>query len=340
MNKKRFFIIASKINISILIFVGCAGTTINSRRNSKENISFEDSQIRAKLLEQKMLIEDLTNRLTKLENIVLKQSYQLEYLKKWGKGFEKAGEKITENIDSHGEKQQNQGENAGFEGKTADYSIFISTGEEQPYDNLSMKFDSKKINDCKNNNECENFKSAVAGNESKGADISSLIEQASLISNYVPLKIPPAESTKLVSGQISGNASEKKDTLDPYLTGIEKYKEGKWSDAVLYFDIFLRDFPDESRIPTALFLKGEALFQSGKFLESMSTFETILVKYPGFKRSAEASLRIARCYEKIGDKGGAVKAYEVVVQNFPKSDSALKALKKLKELKGEKNSSY
>jgi tol-pal system protein YbgF len=312
---------------------GCVSSS--GKKKAAADSAFADSDLRGRLSKQQIIIDDLSGRITQLENLILKQEYELEKLKKIVKkqnveSIELAKEEIQTN-EAAGDEEA--GGSAMQEG--SDYSIFVENGHaygpgEAGGANPVLKLYGNA------------GKTGYSAAPEKSNDMSSLMQDAAAASSYVSLKLDPA-ALNVSGADPSGTSAGKQppaagetalaQAVDPYEAGIAKFKQGKWLDASLYFDIFIKKNPDSIKTPNALFLKGESLYQAGKFIEALGTFEMVEYKYSTFVRIPEAKFRIARCYERMNDKEGAIKAYENIVQNYPKSAVAAKALKHLKEMK-------
>ena len=164
----------------------------------------------------------------------------------------------------------------------------------------------------------------------------SLLTDAASIGGFVPLTLPKmGGSLPKVEAAVSSKPSKPagKTPVDPYEQGVLKYQSKEWSNAILYFDIYLKHSPQGSKVMNALFLKAESLYQMKKYLDAIGQFELVLKRYPSSPRSADAKLRIARCYHKLGDKTKAASVYKEIVVQFPETKQAAKAGKLLQALK-------
>jgi TolA-binding protein len=164
----------------------------------------------------------------------------------------------------------------------------------------------------------------------------ALLAEATSIGGFVPLQLPTvAGALPEVDEAVADDgpaAQPPPPPVDPYGQGVIKYQSKEWSSAILYFDIYLKHNPKGSKVMNALFLKAESLYQMKKYLDAIGQFELVLERYPGSPRGADAKLRIARCYEKLGDKSKAASIYKEIVFQAPDSKQAKKASKLLETL--------
>jgi tol-pal system protein YbgF len=161
----------------------------------------------------------------------------------------------------------------------------------------------------------------------------SLLTNAASIGSFVPLKLPAMGGSLPDVDEAVGGKPAEKSPVDPYEQGVLKYQSKEWSNAILYFDIYLKHSPQGSKVMNSLFLKAEALYQMNKYLDAIGQFELVLKRYPSSSRAVDAKLRIARCYHKLGDKTKAASMYEEIVVQYPESKQAAKAGKLLQALK-------
>jgi TolA-binding protein len=310
-----------------LAAAGCG--TRGSGRHAADPRSQADPELAGRIEKQQIIIDDLSDRITELENILLKQHYDINKLKKIVNSYEIQGFEI-----GSGEVAEAEGKDEGFDEAydgPSDYSIFLDVG---------------KKGDKGSNRPLLQLHGAAgkpshASHSPKSADVSSLLQEAAVAANYVPMKIGTApiegagaQGQALPGGPTDEDGGVKKTApVDPYKAGVAKYKEGKWQDAALYFDIYLKQDADPAKAPNALFLKAESLYQAGKIVDALGVFELLEAKHPAFSRVPEAKFRIGRCCEKISDDGRAVAIYEDIVQDYPKSKVAAKALKRIKTIK-------
>ena len=73
-----------------------------------------------------------------------------------------------------------------------------------------------------------------------------------------------------------------------YYIGEIEYLRGDYTACLAAFDKLLEAYPDNSKTPDALLLKGRALVKSGYKAEGRKEFEALIKKYPAHENSAKA----------------------------------------------------
>ncbi len=72
-----------------------------------------------------------------------------------------------------------------------------------------------------------------------------------------------------------------------YLKAESYYKEGKFEDAILEFQIFIDNYPQDSRVPLSYLKQGLSLINIGRKEEAKFFLQTLVDKFP---ESAEAKI--------------------------------------------------
>ena len=274
---------------------------------------------------QQIVINDLGERITELENTILQQAYELKKLKKIVKKDNMTSISLPAEEPEVYVEETTPAEDGG---DAQGYSIFmeLSATDEDEGGGAHPVLTSNGA------------PPAPGPDEDGTTDVGTLMKEATMAAAFVPLKLgtmpaapePPAAKA---SPAPAVAAPPPKPAVDPYEAGQQKYMAGKWSDAALYFDIFLKGNPDSVKAANAYFLKAECLFQAGKTVEALGAFEIVETKFSNFSRIPDVKFRIGRCYEILKDKSKAKAVYESIVQDYPKSGAAAKALKRLKDIK-------
>ncbi len=73
-----------------------------------------------------------------------------------------------------------------------------------------------------------------------------------------------------------------------YYIGEIEYLRGDYTASLAAFDKLLEAYPDNSKTPDALLLKGRALVKSGYKAEARKEFESLIKKFPAHENSAKA----------------------------------------------------
>jgi TolA-binding protein len=240
-------------------------------------------------------VKSMSMRITELENLVLKQKNELNKVK-----VAQATAPKTLGPEPEPEPDHWQDE------------VVVVAGEEQP----DVEEDRPLLK--------------IYGAPAVPAPVEGSYKPASLdapdsIPAAIALKLPSLEGEVPDLEELIEAKGQKPPTVDAYGQGVLKYEAKEWSSAILYFDIYLKHEPKGANAMNAIFLKAESLYQIGKYLDAIGQFELIVERYPAGPRTAEAKLRIGRCYEKLGDRMKASSVYKDVIASHPGSIQAKKA---------------
>lgn len=115
-----------------------------------------------------------------------------------------------------------------------------------------------------------------------------------------------------------------------YETGLDRFKAGKYDDAVLDFKIFINQNPDSPLVGNAYFWMGESLFAQTKYDDAILNYDTVVKKYKNNDKVPDALYKEGMAFFKMGDKDTGTLILQQVVKDYPKSDAAQKAKKALK----------
>jgi tol-pal system protein YbgF len=298
-----------------LLGVVLAGCGQHVKQSSGAALKERLDQMDRESLEAKQHLKEMSARITELENIVLKQKNEIKKLK------------VAQ----------------ATKPKTLGPVPFITAAEQEPaWEQTPLVAASVAEEPAAGEEEeprpllkLHGTTSIPAPATGSGSSLkpASLIAEATSVGSFVPLTLPAMGGSLPDVDEAVASKPAQKEPVDPYQQGVVKYQSKQWSNAILYFDIYLKHSPQGPKVMNALFLKAEALYQMKKYLDAIGQFELVLKRYPSSPRAADAKLRIARCYHKLGDKTMAASVYEEIVMHYPQSKQAIKAGKLLQALK-------
>ncbi len=104
--------------------------------------------------------------------------------------------------------------------------------------------------------------------------------------------------------------------------------EKKFAEAIALYDEVLRENPGD---PDALYHFGRLAAQTGQHLDRGLAALREIIAQPDRKNDARVHTFIGNILERLGDKPGAIAAYEAALAGDPKFTRALEALRRLKE---------
>jgi tol-pal system protein YbgF len=125
------------------------------------------------------------------------------------------------------------------------------------------------------------------------------------------------------------------DPFDPvaedraYEASYASYKAGSYADAVKSFQVFLKNYPDSVRVPSANYWLGSAQLAMKDYKSALDTYEGYLKHFPETSRSADVMYGIARCQYGLKKPVTARKTLKKLVAKYPSSEAAAKAKKLL-----------
>ncbi|MBI5016105.1 MAG: tol-pal system protein YbgF [Deltaproteobacteria bacterium] len=166
--------------------------------------------------------------------------------------------------------------------------------------------------------------------EKRVAQLSSEIkEMAAAKAAMAPVLAPPAER-----GAPPAPAVEKVTT--PQSLYDEAYtlykKQGKYEEARAKFRAFVDADPNGALAPNAIFWIGETLFDQKQYEQAILEYDRVVQKYPKSGKVPSALLKEAFAFDSIGDPEDARILLKKIVREFPNSDQATLAKKKLEAL--------
>jgi tol-pal system protein YbgF len=114
-------------------------------------------------------------------------------------------------------------------------------------------------------------------------------------------------------------------------TGLEKYRAGRFSEALIDLKSFLSSNPDPSLVGDVQFWIGETLYSLGKYEDAILRYDTVVKKYSASDKVPDALLRQGMSFHKLGDDQTGNLVLQHLVQGYPASEAAAKAKKILKD---------
>ena len=106
---------------------------------------------------------------------------------------------------------------------------------------------------------------------------------------------------------------------------MARFKTNDHDGAVDVFLKLMRDHPDIKLNEQTYAWAGERLFEQEKWSQAATAFESLLRAIPDYPNPERVRLRIGECSEKAGDAQAAIKHYKKVVEEAPRTESAVKA---------------
>ena len=118
-----------------------------------------------------------------------------------------------------------------------------------------------------------------------------------------------------------------------YDQAFQALRETRYADAAEGFDRFLRDYPDSSYAPNAMYWLGEAYYVTRDFETALVQFQRLLLSYPGSSKQADALLKTGFSHYELGRWERARAALEQVVADHPGSNYSRLAENRLRTMR-------
>jgi len=136
-----------------------------------------------------------------------------------------------------------------------------------------------------------------------------------------------AQSGGKVQETAAGQAVTAKSQYD---IGLERFKAGKYDEALKAFDAYIAHATDPTLVDNAYFWAGESLFAMGKHEDAILRYDVVIKQYPKSDKLPDALYRQGMAFIQLGDKEAGNLLLRRVAKDFPDSEPGKKAKKQLK----------
>jgi tol-pal system protein YbgF len=117
-----------------------------------------------------------------------------------------------------------------------------------------------------------------------------------------------------------------------YQNARRQHTRGAFTTARAGYQQFLQGYPSDTRAPDALYYIAETFGDQGP--DSATAYYTqVIGQFPQSARAPTALLRLGKLAENKGDKAGAIRYYDRLVRDYPRSDDVEIARDRLKTLR-------
>lgn len=124
--------------------------------------------------------------------------------------------------------------------------------------------------------------------------------------------------------------------VDPAVSLYERAKQaldaGELKEARSQFDKLLQRYPDHDMADNALYWLGESWYAEARYLQAAQLFIRVAKEYPRGNKVPDALFKLGRCYEKLGDRSGAVETWRQLQRSFPSTPAGKLAAQELRRL--------
>lgn len=137
----------------------------------------------------------------------------------------------------------------------------------------------------------------------------------------------PAPTRQAPQESVQGSDEEK-----AYNGAFLDYNRGNYALAADGMSLFLKSYPQSSRVPDALNFLGLAYYNQKAYDKAQPVFERILKEYSSSSQFLPAKLKRAQCLLRQNLKPAAIKAFKEITDSFQGSPEARTAKQELDDL--------
>ena len=172
--------------------------------------------------------------------------------------------------------------------------------------------------------------------ERMDAKMTDLKNQMQIMQN--PPAAPPATGTNPPGGAVGGPPAA--GNLPPagmsadqsYTEAVRDRQTGKIDLAYNEFQQYLTYFPNTELAANAQYNLGEIDYNRNNYAPAIKAFDAVLERYPDNPKTPDAHYMKAMALLKSNQKSRAAGEFRILVQNYPHTDDAKKALAQLRAL--------
>lgn len=114
-----------------------------------------------------------------------------------------------------------------------------------------------------------------------------------------------------------------------YDQGLDHFRAGRFAEAVTAFQVFARNFPRSTLMPSAQYWIGNSLYATRDFRGAIATQRQLIAQYPDSAKASDALLNIASAQSELGDLQGARATLQEVAGKYPATEAGAKAKQRL-----------
>ncbi len=143
---------------------------------------------------------------------------------------------------------------------------------------------------------------------------------------------PKAPSKKKPVADLSKKGAKKAPSQDPrklYDSGYNLYRKGSYAEARKAFQSYIKSYPDTTLTDNAYFWIGEAYYNEGSYEKAIILYDKIVREFKSGDKVPSALLKQAFAFDALGDEPDARIVLKRVIKEFPQSEQASVARRKL-----------
>lgn len=169
-----------------------------------------------------------------------------------------------------------------------------------------------------------------------GADNKSASQYAPAVASAGGSNIAPPVDAAAKSGHTPAVVDENDKTGKLLYNQIyTTLKEGNYKQAIIDFDLFIKNYPDSSYTDNAYFWLGSAYFLSHNYPMALKAFKKVETDFADGNKVKDARLKIGYTYYAMKDWASAKQVLEKVVADYPGDNIAKNAQQRLQRMQRE-----
>lgn len=163
-------------------------------------------------------------------------------------------------------------------------------------------------------------------------------ELVSMRQTQQPLMLPPTETAEGESEEPAEDApplpvvAAGPSVTDIYNQARIDYTQGRYALAISGFEDVLATDPQGDLADNAHYWVGESYFAQRQYERAIGSFDTVVRDYPSSNKRSDAYLKKAMALENMDRRSEAMLMYELVIEQFPRTQHQRIARSRLEEL--------
>ena len=154
------------------------------------------------------------------------------------------------------------------------------------------------------------------------AQVREALRQKSSKTHGAPLS-PDADNKPVVSASTTDALVNTKEAEESaYKIAFEHIRSRQFQQAKIALKQQLQAYPDGSYADNAHYWLGEVDMAEGRYKEAGDEFQKVLSLFPASPKVPDASYKLGRVYDLLGEEGKAKAMLESVIQQYPDSAAA------------------
>ena len=144
-----------------------------------------------------------------------------------------------------------------------------------------------------------------------------------------------AQRSSSGSGEAAPNAAAGGNDRAHYDTAFATLRDGKYEQAIVELQEFLKKYPGSEHAANAQYWLGEAFYVQHRYDVALVEFERVIARYPNSPKFSDALLKLGLTQYELGGWEKSSQALNEVVTKFPNTSQAQLAAQRLARLKSE-----